>query len=115
MTKHIPVSWTTWILLQNEWETGIGIRRGVFEAGCHPAYTEGASNHSPPPLRMAMPEDIVKPDGCDLQTPGKAEISKGDRQLNPFINLIQSNYKVLNAGRVGNGMKLECNLICKMN
>lgn len=97
----MPVSWTTWILLQNEWDTGIVFKRGVFEAGCHPRYTEGASIHSPPPLCMDMPEDTVKPDGYDLQTHSKAEVSKGDRQLNTFISLIQSNYKVLNAGGWG--------------
>lgn len=63
---------------------------------------------------MVMSEDVVKPDVCDLQTQGKTEISKGVRQLNPFISLIHKNYKVLNVmGR--NGVKPEYNLVCTMN
>lgn len=78
--------------------------RGVpLKPGATSAYTEGASIHSPPSLHMIMPEGVVKPDGCDLQTHGKTEISKRDRQLNPFIDLIHSNYKVLNVGGQGTG------------
>lgn len=74
-----------------------------MKQGPSSVYTEDASIHSPPPLCVIMPEDAVKTKSCDLQTHGKAEISRGDRQLNLFINLIHSNYKVLNVRVKGGG------------
>lgn len=53
--------------------------RGVpLNQSASTACTEDAPTHSPLPLHKIMPEDVVKPNGCDLQTHCKADILKGD-------------------------------------
>lgn len=64
---------------------------------------------------MIMPKDVVKPMVVIYRLMARLRFQKEMGQLNPFINLIHSNYKVLNVGGGGNRVKLECNLICKMN